>query len=80
MDITEIEIKKLIPEQAEEYARFFDDTPHNNEFGHVCYCVSWCSDEAAGDSWPVDRDERRRTAIERVRKKEIQGYLALHDN
>ena len=37
-----IEIKKLIPELAEDYVHFFDVTPHNfNE--HICYCVTWRS-------------------------------------
>ena len=45
-----IEIRKLTPELAEDYACFFDETPHNDEYKHKCYCVSWRADAAKGES------------------------------
>lgn len=75
-----IKIRKLVPELAEDYACFFDKTPHNDEFKYKCYCVSWCNDDAKGESWPVDNAKRRATAIERVKKDQIQGYLAYHND
>lgn len=75
-----IEIHKLAPEIAEDYARFFDETPHNDEFKHKCYCVSWCADAAEGERWPDKTAERRTVAVERVKNGHIRGYLACHDN
>ena len=75
-----IEIRKLTPDLAEDYARFFDETPHNDEFKHKCYCVSWRADAAEGESWPIETVERRAVAVERVKNGHIRGYLAYHDN
>jgi ribosomal protein S18 acetylase RimI-like enzyme len=75
-----IEIRKLTPALAEDYARFFDETPHNEEFKRKCYCVSWRADAAKGASWPDKTSERRAVAIERVKNGHIQGYLAYDDN
>jgi len=75
-----VEIRKLTPELAEEYANFFDETPHNDEFKHKCYCVSWRADSAKGESWPAKTAERRVVAIERVKSGHIRGYLAYHDD
>ncbi len=73
-----IEIKKLIPELAEDYVHFFDVTPHNfNE--HICYCVTWRSDNSYagdGDHWFPTREERRKRAIQFVKTGSLQGYLA----
>lgn len=74
----EIEIKKLIPELAEDYVRFFDVTPHNfNE--RKCYCVTWRSDNSYtgnGDHWFPTQEERRDRAIQFVKDSSLQGYLA----
>lgn len=44
-----IEIRKLAPEHAEDYVRFFDTTPHDDCVDeHKCYCVCWCSDDCEG--------------------------------
>ena len=75
-----IEIKKLTPELAEEYACFFDETPHNDEFKRKCYCVSWRADAAKGEAWPDKTADRRAAAVERVKNGHIQGYLAYHDD
>jgi hypothetical protein len=56
-DYMNVEIHKLTPELAEDYARFFDETPHNDEFKRKCYCVSWRADAAKGEAWP-DKDCR----------------------
>ena len=47
-----VEIRKLTPELAEDYAHFFDETPHNDEFKRKCYCVIWRADTAKGERWP----------------------------
>ena len=38
-----VEIRKLIPDLAEDYVHFFDTTPHDDNVDeHKCYCVCWC--------------------------------------
>lgn len=75
-----IEIKKLTPGLAEEYVRFFDETPHDAGIDEQkCYCVTWRSDEsyAHGEAhWFPTREERRTRAAGFVRAGSIQGYLA----
>lgn len=74
----EIEVKKLIPELAEDYARFFDVTPHNFD-ECKCYCVPWRSDNSYtgnGDHWFPTQEERRERAIQFVKAGSLQGYLA----
>ena len=75
-----IEIRKLAPDLAEDYARFFDVTPHNDEGdGIKCYCVLWRSggwSGKGGDHWFPTEEERRAKAIQFVRDGYIQGYLA----
>jgi len=75
-----IEIRKLTPNLAEDYVRFFDETPHNAEFKVKCYCVIWRSDAAEGEGWPNKIEDRKAAAIERIKNGHIQGYLAYHDN
>ena len=75
-----IEIRKLTPDLAEEYAHFFDITPHDvNIDEHKCYCVTWRSDDSYvgdGDHWYPTREERRNRAIQFVKNGSLQGYLA----
>lgn len=75
-----IEIKKLSPELAEDYARFFDETPHDvNVDEQKCYCVTWRSDDSYANGephWFETREERRMRAIQFIRADSIQGYLA----
>jgi len=77
-----IEIRKLTPDLAEDYARFFDTTPHDvNIDERKCYCVTWRSDDSYvgnGDHWFPSREERRRRAIEFVKTGSLQGYLAYY--
>jgi GNAT superfamily N-acetyltransferase len=76
MDIT---IRRLTPELAEDYAHFFDVTPHDvNIDERKCYCVTWRSDDSYvnGNHWFPTREERRARAIEFVRSGSLQGYLA----
>ena len=76
-----IEIRRLTPDLTEDYVRFFDETPHNNEYGIKCYCVAWRSDASyAGDGnhWYPTEEERREKALQFVRDGHIQGYLAYH--
>ena len=73
----DIEIHKLIPGLAEDYARFFDVTPHNDEGNGIkCYCVLWRSGGYNGDHWFPTEEKRREKAIQFVRDGCIQGYLA----
>ena len=71
-----IEIRKLIPDLAEDYVRFFDTTPHDQYVDeHKCYCVCWCSDDYEGKDFST-AEKRRKTALQYVRSNHIQGYLA----
>ena len=75
-----IEIRKLTPDLAEEYAHFFDVTPHDvNIDENKCYCVTWRNDDSYagnGDHWYPSREERRSRAIQFVKTGSLQGYLA----
>lgn len=75
-----ITIKPLTPDLAEEYAHFFDVTPHDNNIAeHKCYCVCWCNDDYGGKDFST-AGKRRKAAIQYVKNGNIQGYLAYHDN
>jgi len=76
-----IEIRKLTPDLAEAYARFFDETPYKEKDKEEihCYCVTWRSDDTYtgdNDHWYPTREERRERAIRYVKDGKIQGYLA----
>ena len=77
-----IEIRKLTPDLAEEYAHFFDVTPHDDHTSKdelPCYCVTWRSDDSYvgnGDHWYPTREERRNRAIKFIKNGSLQGYLA----
>ena len=78
-----IEIRKLTPELAKDYARFFDTTPHWGSEDTKCYCITWCGDNVylnGGSHWFSSPAERRINAIERIRNGDIHGYLAYLDN
>jgi len=50
----DIEIRRLVPDLAEDYVRFFDTTPHDDFADeHKCYCVCWCSDDCGGKDFSV---------------------------
>ncbi len=73
----DIEIRKLTPDLAEEYAHFFDTTPHDDRIpDHTCYCVCWCSDDHRFWTGGPTREERRAMAIDYVGSGKVQGYLA----
>lgn len=76
----DIEIRPLTPDLAEEYARFFDTTPHDDcREEHRCYCVPWCSDDCSGDyeaRYLSSAEKRRQYAIQCVKNGAIRGYLA----
>ena len=82
----DIEIKKLTPDLAENYARFFDVTPHDDQTAKdelPCYCVTWRSDDTYAcdengnwNHWFHTRDERRAQAVKFVKAGSLQGYLA----
>lgn len=71
-----IDIRKLIPDLAEDYVRFFDTTPHDHNVDeHKCYCVCWCNDDCEGKDFS-SREKRRGIAHQYVKNDNIQGYLA----
>jgi GNAT superfamily N-acetyltransferase len=72
----DIELRRLTPELAEDYVRFFDVTPHDRDVAaHKCYCVCWCSDDFAGKDFST-AEKRRRAAYAYVEDSSLQGYLA----
>jgi hypothetical protein len=72
----DIEIRKLIPDLAEDYVRFFDITPHDDNVNeHKCYCVCWCNDDYEGKDFST-AEKRRKCALQYVKCNSIQGYLA----
>lgn len=76
----DIVIHRLSPDLAEDYANFFDMTPHDhNVDAHKCYCVCWCNDDYEGKDFST-REKRRNAAIQYVKGSNIQGYLAYHDD
>lgn len=70
-----IEIKKLTPNLADDYVRFFDKTPHNDKWNTKCYCVCWCSNEPEGIDCSTE-EKRRDVAFQFVKGGNLQGYLA----
>lgn len=75
----DIEIRKLTPGLVEDYIHFFDVIPHN--FDIKCYCVTWRSDDSYANNeshWFPTCEERRNHAIQYVKARSIQGYLAYH--
>jgi len=81
-----IEIKKLTPDLAEDYVRFFDTTPHSerpDEDECKCYCVWWCKDDQDDTFFSkfLSSPERRRDyAVQSIKNDSIQGYLAYCDS
>jgi GNAT superfamily N-acetyltransferase len=73
-----VEIKKLTPGLAEDYVRFFDNTPHNKKYNTKCYCVGWCGNEPEGVDYSTE-EKRRAVACEYVKGGNLQGYLAYYD-
>jgi ribosomal protein S18 acetylase RimI-like enzyme len=77
-----IEIRRLTPDLADDYAHFFDVTPHDDHIAKdelPCYCVTWRGDDSyVSDNrhWFPTREERRERAIQFVRDGSLQGYLA----
>jgi len=80
-----IEIRKLAPACADDYAHFFDVTPHDDHTVKdelPCYCITWRSDDTyvGNDHWYQIREERRARAIQFIKDGKLQGYLAYHGN
>jgi GNAT superfamily N-acetyltransferase len=83
MNILNIEIRKLTPDLAEDYAHFFEVTPHDDHTVKdelPCYCITWRNDDTyvGNDHWYPTREERRERAIQFVKDGKLQGYLAYH--
>lgn len=74
-----LEIRKLAPDLAEDYLRFFDTTLHADASGEErCYCVCWCNDDSVGKDFSTN-EKRRAYAEQYVKGNNIQGYLAYCD-
>ena len=74
-----LEIKKLTPDMAEEYVRFFDETPHYHKVDEQkCYCVCWAGADSEGADFST-AEKRRELALEYVKSGALQGYLAYVD-
>jgi GNAT superfamily N-acetyltransferase len=72
----DIDIRKLIPDLAEDYVHFFDTTLHDDNVAeHKCYCVCWCNDDYEGKDFSTAA-KRRKYALQYVKSNNIQGYLA----
>jgi len=77
-----IEIRKVTPDLAEDYVRFFDATPHSERpDSFKCYCVMWCSDNqhVLNRNFLGSEKIRRSTALKYIKKNILQGYLAYCD-
>lgn len=77
-----LSIRRLTPDLAEAYVRFFDETPHDVDIDeHKCYCVTWRSDTSYAElsHWFPTREERRQRALQFVQDGHLQGYLAYLD-
>jgi len=82
----DIEIRELTPGLAEDYARFFDVTPHDDRSDKEqlpCYCVTWrtpdtyeCDENGNWNHWFKTREERRERAIQFIKAGSLRGYLA----
>ena len=72
-------IKPLTSELAEDYVRFFDETPHNDKWNTKCYCVCWCGNEPVGIDCSTE-EKRRTVAFQFVKEVNLQGYLAYLNN
>jgi len=80
-----ITIRKLTPDLAEDYVRFFDTTPHSEIPDHndcKCYCVWWCNDDHDVNhiDYLLSQALRRNYAIQQIKNNNIQGYLAYCDD
>jgi GNAT superfamily N-acetyltransferase len=74
--MTDITIRKLSPDMAEDYVRFFDETPHDDGMDESkCYCVCWCAHNSEGVDFS-SREKRRELAAGYVKSGILQGYLA----
>lgn len=72
-----IEIKRLSPDLVDDYVKFFDETPHDDNVDeHKCYCVGWCSTDHRIETDFSSASKRRDLAIQYVQSGIIQGYLA----
>lgn len=77
----ELEIKRLTPELAEDYLRFFDETPHDDGIDeHKCYCICWSSADHNREQPDFSTAPKRREAAgQYIRSGKLQGYLAYQD-
>ena len=76
----DIRISRLIPEHAEDYVTFFDQTDHDdNVYEHKCYCICWSSDNCDNKDFSTI-EKRRKYARQYVENQNLNGYLAYYDD
>ena len=79
-----IEIRKLTPDLAEDYARFFDVNGHHpDDDTKKCYCVWSCNDvqgKAFVKRFLSSPNQKREYAIQKIKSNSLQGYLAYCDD
>lgn len=74
-----IVIRRLTPEMADDYVRFFDVTPHDKDVKEEkCYCVCWAGHDYEGEDFTTAA-KRREAAIWYVKSGALQGYLAYQN-
>ena len=60
-----MKIRRLSPELCDDYLRFFDETPHDdNRDESKCYCVCWSAADSTGCDFS-SAEKRRALAEER---------------
>ena len=75
-----IEIVPLTPERTDDYLNFFENTfEGTGEWGHLCYCISWCSAPNFTEQGMEHAEVRREAAIRYIREGVLKGYLAYAD-
>lgn len=75
-----IEIVPLTPERTDDYLSFFENTfDGTGEWGHLCYCISWCSAPNFTEQGMEHAEVRREAAIRYIRDGVLKGYLACAD-
>lgn len=74
-------IKALCPALADDYVRFFDETPHFEEVpDNKCYCVCWAAADSVANTDRMDTPAlRRELALKYVRSGALRGYLAYEN-
>lgn len=72
-----ITIVPLTPECIADYLIFFETAFANTgEWGHLCYCINWCSKPNYTEEGMEHAEVRREAAVRYIREGVLKGYLA----